>query len=155
MLEFTPLTADDLPFLIEVRNECRECLHDNRVFSLAECEQWFHSARPDFHIIRLQGERIGYFRLSHYDPERGSIYVGADIHKLHRGQGHATRAYEAFLPLVRDRYHVSRVELEVLSHNTAALGLYRKLGFVETSRKTGHAVRDGQVVDSIVMTKSL
>src|SRR5689334_7461162 len=38
---FEKLGLADLPFLIEVRNECRDYLHDNREFSLSQCEQWF------------------------------------------------------------------------------------------------------------------
>src|SRR5205823_9061576 len=92
---FEQLTFDDLPFLIEVRNECREFLHDNRVFTLPECERWFRETKPDFRIIRHHGERIGYFRLTNYDPQDSSIYNGADLHKDFRGRGLARGAYEA------------------------------------------------------------
>lgn len=146
-----PLGLEDLPFLLEVRNACRECLHDNRAFTLAECQNWFLETMPDFHIIRLGGERIGYFRLSHHEPREGSIYVGADVHERFRGRGLAGAAYRVFLPRVKERYRVSRVKLEVLSHNTVAHALYRRLGFVEVDRRTGFAVRGGMPVDSIVM----
>jgi RimJ/RimL family protein N-acetyltransferase len=155
VLIFEPLAVEDLPFLIEVRNDCRDCLHDNRVFTLAECQTWFSTKHPDFYVIKRAGKRIGYFRLSNHDPENASIYVGADLHKRHRGKGLARAAYEAFLPLLKDRYHVSTVKLEVLSHNAVALALYRKLGFVETDRKRGFGVRKGVPVDSIVMQLKL
>jgi RimJ/RimL family protein N-acetyltransferase len=158
MFVFEPLTHDDLAFLIEVRNECRDSLHDNRVFTLTECETWFREKNPPFHIIRYDRERIGYFRLSHHDPgdpEGASIYVGADLHRRFRGRGLARLAYEAFLPLVKDQYQVSVAKLEVLSHNTVARELYRALGFVEIDRKTGVTVRADLPVDSIVMAMSL
>lgn len=155
MFLFAPLTHEDLPFLIEVRNECRDSLHDNRVFTLAECEIWFRQTKPDFHVIWCNGERIGYFRLSNHDLENGSIYIGADLRWHFRGRGLSRLAYEAFLPLLKDRYHVSAVKLEVLTHNTVAHGLYQKLGFVEIDRKKGVALRKGQPVDSIVMVKTL
>ena len=153
MFEFVTLTRDDLPFLIEIRNECRECLHDNRVFTIDQCEAWFLEKKPDFYIVKYDGERIGYFRLSKHDAADASIYVGADLHRRFRGRGLASRAYEAFLPLVKDRYGVSTVRLEVLSHNTVAHRLYCKLGFVEICRKTGFTTRDGISVDSIVMAR--
>ncbi|MEY2480084.1 MAG: L-phenylalanine/L-methionine N-acetyltransferase [Verrucomicrobiota bacterium] len=152
---FEKIGRDDLPFLIEVRNECREFLHDNRLFTLSECERWFHETKPDFRIIRYGGERIGYFRLSNHDPKETSIYIGADLHKSFRGQGLARRAYEAFLPVVTDSYGISVVKLEVLSHNAVAHALYEKLGFIETSRKKGFTVRNGVSVDSIIMQKRL
>jgi RimJ/RimL family protein N-acetyltransferase len=155
MLVFTPLTLEDLPFLVEVRNECRDLLHDNRMFTLDDCRAWFREKQPDFQVIRLDGERIGYFRLSNHDQVDASIYVGADLHRNYRGRGLARLAYEAFLPFLNDRYHVSMVKLEVLSHNSAALRLYQKLGFVEIGRKKGFATRQDRLVDSIVMMRRL
>lgn len=155
MFVFEPLTQEDLPFLLDVRNECRDFLHDNRMFTLAECTTWFREKQPDFHMIRCDGQRIGYFRLSNHDPEDTSIYVGADLHRRFRGRGLAEPAYEAFLPLLKDRYRVSVAKVEVLSHNAPAQELYRKLGFVETGRRTSVTVRNGVQVDSILMALSL
>lgn len=152
---FEKLATDDLSFLVEVRNECREFLHDNRLFTLTECQRWFSESKPDFRIIRYGGERIGYFRLSNYHPEDASIYVGADLHKDFRGQGLARRSYEAFLPFVKDSYGISVLKLEVLSHNAIAHTLYEKLGFIETDRKKAITTRNGLPVDSIVMQKRL
>lgn len=155
MFEFTPLTEEDIPFLIEVRSECRACLHDNREFSLEQCLNWFRTQRPDFHLIRLNGQRIGYFRLSNHDAQRRTIYVGADLEKSFRGQGLGRRAYEEFLPQVKAKYHVDEVQLEVLSNNHVAHRLYLRLGFRETDRKRAFAERDGVTLDSIVMAKQL
>ena len=152
---FDPLTLSDLPFLIEIRNECRDFLHDNRIFTLQECERWFKEAKPDFRVIRFDQVPIGYFRLSHYDPETGSIYIGADLHRDFRGRGLAEAAYKAFIPVLFDEYKVSRLRLEVLSHNSAAKQLYEKLGFEEIERKTDFSSRNGVSVDSIVMQLEL
>src|SRR5205085_500048 len=106
----------DLPFLLEVRNECRDFLHDNRIFTLTECKSWFRENKPDFRLIIYRREPIGYFRLSNYHPESKSIYIGADLHKNFRGHGLARRAYEAFIPTVINSYLVDTFKLEVLSH---------------------------------------
>ena len=152
-MQFAPLTYDDLIFLLEVRNDCRDMLHDDRKFTLEECEQWFRTTRPDFRIIRRDVEPIGYFRLSNHDRGDASIYVGADLHSRFRGKGLGTEAYETFLPLVRDEFQVATFRLEVLSHNTVAIQLYQKLGFVESRRETASVVRHGAVVDNIFMEK--
>lgn len=155
MLEFTPLTEEDLAFLVEVRNECRDCLHDNRVFTLDESVIWFRRKRPDYYVIRINGGRIGYFRTSDYNPNDASIYVGADLHSAYRGRGFAKRAYDAFLPRLKAQYQLRICKLEVLSHNTVAQRLYQKLGFKEIDRKPGYALREGRLVDSIVMVKEM
>ena len=152
---FTPLTEDDLPFLLEIRNECRDSLHDNREFILPECRAWFRETRPEFYLVRHDGKRIGYFRTSNRDAASRSIYVGADLHPDFRGLGLARPAYAAFFVVLRIEQGVSVVTLEVLSHNTVAYGLYLKLGFTEIERTRAVAVRGGRLVDSIVMLKSL
>lgn len=152
---FQPLREEDLPFLLEVRNDCRDMLHDERAFSLQECRAWFRSQHPDFFIVRHNGDRVGYFRLSNRDAADRSIYVGADLHRQFRGHGLARPAYEAFFAMLRDQQQIAVAKLEVLSHNTVALGLYQKLGFVEVGRKTAFATRNGESVDSIVMRRTL
>ena len=154
-LTFEPLTEVDLPFLLEVRSSCRDFLHDDREFTLAESEAWFRAQKPEFYLIRLGGEPIGYFRTSNRDPEDRSIYVGADLHPSFRGRGLATPAYLDFLQWLRDRQGIAMARLEVLSHNTVAIALYRKLGFEEVDRKAAVMVRDGRPVDSIFMRKVL
>jgi RimJ/RimL family protein N-acetyltransferase len=149
------LTEADLPFLLEVRNECRNFLHDPRTFELEACRQWFRSNRPDFRVIRHGGERIGYFRLSQHDAAGRSVYVGADLHQSFRGRGLAKRAYEELFALLRAGREYDTVKLEVLSHNTVAMGLYRRLGFVETGRHADIGVREGKSVDSIIMERPL
>jgi len=152
---FTPLREESLPFLIEVRNECRGFLHNDRAFSLTEAVAWFRAERPDFYLIRYRGETIGYFRLSRWRPAERSIYVGADLHRDFRGRGLAKAAYQVFLPWLKAERQIEVAELEVLSHNTIAIRLYQTLGFEETARKKGVTSRDGRSIDSIVMARRL
>jgi RimJ/RimL family protein N-acetyltransferase len=152
-LEFAPLGIGDLPFLLEVRNECRNYLHDDREFTLAQCREWYRTNNPQVYVIRLGGARIGYFRLGAVDHADHSVYVGADLHRDFRGKGLGLRAYVEFLPWIAGRLSVSWFKLEVLSHNSRAQKLYAKLGFVETGRRKAVAVRDGLLVDSIVMER--
>lgn len=153
VLQFDPLAEDDLPFLVEVRNECRRFLHDDRRFTVEECIQWFATTAPDFHMIRLDGSRVGYFRLGTRNAADASISIGADLHPAWRGRGLGRRGYETFMPVVRDRYEIRRFDLEVLSHNTVARALYERLGFVEVGRVPRFAVREGAPVDSILMSR--
>ena len=145
----------DLPFLLEVRNECRGFLHDDREFTLDECELWYRRSKPEFWLIRYAKEPIGYFRVSNRNEAEGSAYVGADLHCHFRGRGLAKAAYAEFLTLLRRRDNLRVARLEVLSHNLAARRLYELIGFTEIDRKEAVAVRNGTPVDSIVMEKRL
>ena len=49
-----------------------------------------------------------------------------------------------------------KLSLEVFPHNTAAIALYRKFGFVEKGRRVQHYRRaSGELCDSIVMDRLL
>ena len=150
-----PMEYADLPFLIDVRNECREFLHDDRAFTLDECRRWFLQSRPDFWVIMSRGQRVGYVRLSRHDTLHASIYVGADLHKQFRGRGFAKAAYAELFSFLLQQRGIRCVLLEVLSHNVRALRLYEVLGFVEIGRRKQYCLRDDVPVDSIVMRKVL
>lgn len=149
------LQEKDLAFLLDVRNECREFLHDNREFSLAEAVSWFRESRPVFYLIYIGVERVGYIRLGRVDPQQKSVYVGADLHYKYRGKGYARKAYLACFQLLREQYGIKVVKLEVLSHNARAIKLYQSLGFKVTDRLRDFAVREGVAIDNIFMSKEL
>ena len=118
-----PLIKEDLPFLLEIRNECREYLHDSKIFTLEECINWFESTQPKFYILEYLGERIGYFRTSNWSKD--SVYIGLDIHKNYRGKGYAVTAYKLFI----DKLDKEIYYLKVLMKNKRAIHIYKKLGF--------------------------
>jgi len=47
----------------------------------------------------------------------------------------------------------SRIELEVYAHNTAAIALYQRQGFVEEGRKLGARILDGEEQDLVLMAR--
>jgi len=153
MIEFYRLTTDDLSFLNEVRNECAvEYLHDSRIFTLEETIKWFNEVKPVFWIIRLNGEKIGYFRTSNYSLVDESIYVGADLHKDFRGKGLAYESYCKFLPFLFNEFALNKIMLEVLNTNKRAISLYNKLGFKIDEIKIDEILKNGVFVNSIVMS---
>jgi len=148
---FVPLTVADLPFLVEIRNECRSFLHDDRAFTVDEARQWFEMQRPEFWLIQLDGVPIGYFRTSCHSSANRSMIVGADIHKDYRQRGLGYRSWTAFLNRQFVDRNLNKLALEVLATNTRAHALYRKLGFVEEGVKRREIFRDSEWVDSILM----
>ena len=150
---FEELSFEDLPFLIEVRNECREFLHDDRVFTLTECERWFRETKPDFRVIRYRGERIGYFRVSNYNPDDASIYIGADLHKTF-----AAAVWRA--KLMKGSFRFSDNATRFPRSNGGfrfyppPKGLYQTPGFSEPHRKKLQEEK-GREVKRILRTKLL
>ena len=150
--QFTFLQQEHLPFLLEVRNECCEFLHDNRCFSLEEAVDWYTSSKPEYWLILFRGVRIGYFRVSDVSETHKRALVGADLHKDFRGQGLGERAWRAFLGFAFEAFDFHKISLEVLSINQRALNLYVKLGFIEEGVKRHDIRRAGKWIDSILMS---
>jgi dTDP-4-amino-4,6-dideoxygalactose transaminase/RimJ/RimL family protein N-acetyltransferase len=152
MLSIKPLSVDDLPFLLEVRNGCRHLLHDDRHFSLDEARTWFEKEKPRFFLISESEAPVGYFRTALWDDANRHVQIGCDLHPDYRGKGIARGAYTAFMQDLFNREGMNKVWLEVLGNNDRALRLYRRLGFVEEGVKRQHVKRNGAYLDSIVMS---
>lgn len=152
MITFREMTKDDLSFLVEVRNECREMLHDDSVFDLADASKWFDLLHPRFYIIERNSVAVGYFRTSNWDEKNRHLYIGCDLHANFRGQGVAQLAYSSFLRFLFDELGMNKVSLEVLEHNIRAQRLYRKLGFTVEGIKRQEVWRYGRYLDSQLMS---
>jgi len=149
-MEINKLTKEDIPFLVEVRNECRSLLHNNDIFTIEEGIKWFDEKVDDYYLITNEGNKIGYFRTSNLIIG-DSIYIGADIHQKYRGQGLAKRAYKQFISFIVNEYKLNTLYLEVLSTNTVAINLYIKVGFRIYDIEKEVIERDSKMVDNIKM----
>jgi hypothetical protein len=124
MVTLRLLTKEDLPFLLEIRNNysTRKNLENNSIFTLEQCENWFNNLSSPWYIITNEHlEAVGYLRTSGNE-------VGCDIHLLHRRNGYARAAYQEYL---KDKTYAS---LWVFSDNFAK-NLYEQLGFKYTGEK--------------------
>jgi RimJ/RimL family protein N-acetyltransferase len=153
MIDIRKLKKEDLYFLNSVRNECAEVyLHDSRIFSIEETYSWFEKIKPDYYLILYNNISIGYFRLSNYSLVNKNIYIGADLHKDWRGQGLAYESYCKFIPFIFETYNLNKITLEVLSSNSVAINLYKKLGFVQEGTKRKEIYKNGVYIDSEIMS---
>lgn len=148
-MQFREMTVKDLPFFLEIRNECREFLHNNSEFTLEQALDWYtkSAVQQEYFIISYQNTDIGYFRVRATSPV--TLQIGADLHKDYRGLGLAFLAYTEFIKTVT----CYELELEVLATNYRAYNLYKKLGFQSCEVKD--ILRDGKWVASIKMIKEL
>lgn len=153
MIEIRDLSINDLDFFISIRNECaNEFLHDSRIFTIEDAKSWFSNSKPNYYIIRYDNVDIGYFRTSNYSQVNRNIYIGCDLQRDWRGKGLSYLSYLEFIPKLFDNLDLHKISLEVLSTNTVAYNLYKKIGFVEEGRKRDEVLKNNQWVDSIIMS---
>jgi RimJ/RimL family protein N-acetyltransferase len=153
MIEFSKLTYDDLSFLNDVRNECCEIyLHDSDKFTLNQTIEWFNTMKPMFWIIKLDGVSVGYFRTSNYSFKNKNIYIGADLHKDFRDKGIAYDSYCKFIPFLFNEFNLHKISLEVLESNQRGINLYKKLGFKTEGIKRDEVFKNGNWINSIIMS---
>lgn len=149
-MNFSLMIESDLPFFLEVRNQSTEFLHNDTKFNLEEATKWFIEAKPKYIMINLGFKTIGYFRTSEWAEDESSFYLGCDIHPNYRGYGLAQEAYKKIIDIFYLSNKLKSIKLEVLSNNTRAKHIYRKLGFKEVGYGN-KVIKNNQEIDSIIM----
>ena len=95
------------------------------------------------------GDVVGWAYSGHAPSGQASLGMG--IADGYRSVGLGTRLLEGVIDWARER-GAHKVVLEVWPHNTRAIGLYEKLGFVVEGRYRRHwRRRDGSLWDSLQM----
>ena len=127
-LTLKDLSIEDLPFLLEVRNDesTNRWLENKQTFSLEQCKQWFVKTAPKWKIILVDDAPVGYLRI--HDDGGNAIWIGCDIHPNRRRRGYAEEAYRRQIKLLFGAGY-STIYLRVDENNKNAILLYRKLGF--------------------------
>jgi len=152
-LTFRKLEIDDLVFFNNVRNSFSEqFLHNSKQFTIQETEDWFKYNYPDYYIIELENEKIGYFRLSNHSIENKNIYVGMDIAKEYQGKGYGYYVFNKFIDYLFDVYDLNKVSLEVLKTNQKAIRLYEKLGFIYEGEKREEVLKGNKYINSLIFS---
>jgi RimJ/RimL family protein N-acetyltransferase len=129
-----------------------------RNWSLEEQQRRFDSALRDGLLLLAQADGVlaGFLfaRRGEYQRQRHVIDLGVGVRKAFWGRGIATQMFSELdsWALGRD---ILRIELMVMAHNSRAVGLYRRLGFVVEGVKRA-ALRIGDTyVDELIMAKWL
>jgi RimJ/RimL family protein N-acetyltransferase len=107
-------------------------------------------------IATCRDELVG-FLVSHRGPTRRlrhrADFTMAVLRRCHR-RGIGRQLLEA-LSTWAVAQNITRVELTVMSHNSAAIALYQRAGYRREGLKRGSIRIDGRPVDEVVMGKSL
>jgi RimJ/RimL family protein N-acetyltransferase len=114
---------------------------------------------PDGAVLVAEdaGAIVGRLSLAR-DPHPASSHVadlGLMVAATHRRRGVGTALLRAAEEWAADA-RVTKLELHVFPHNTAALALYERAGYEREGYRRAHYRRpDGSVVDAILMAKHL
>lgn len=89
--------------------------------------------------------------LSVYPSSHGFGEIGMAVARDWRGRGVGSALVAAAIQWARER-GLHKLSLSVFPHNAAAIGLYRKLGFVEEGRRMKQYRRaNGELWDTVEM----
>ena len=125
----------------EQRYEIREILlRDNQTIFVAEND----------------GQLIGYLTAcgGRHKRNRQTAYIITGILRGFTSQGIGTRLFEEMEQWAK-RKDIHRLELNVVAHNEAALGLYRKMGFEVEGKKKHSLLINNTYADEYWMAKLL
>jgi ribosomal protein S18 acetylase RimI-like enzyme len=114
--------------------------HDNQIIIVAE----------------HQGALVGYIQAEGgaYERNDHSAMLVIGIQQDYAGQGIGTRLLAAVEDWARQS-GIHRLELTVMRHNSAAVGLYQKMGFVIEGTRADAMLIDGVYVDEYYMARIL
>jgi RimJ/RimL family protein N-acetyltransferase len=112
-------------------------------------------ARGLFLVAERGGAVVGHAFLEPIAPLAVTAHVvrlTMAVHEGEQGQGVGTALLNALLSWARESPRVEKVELQVRASNARAIGLYRRLGFVEEGRKTRRLkISEGEYLDDLYM----
>jgi len=128
-LTLTKMQKEDLPFVNSTRNldSTKLWLENNKTIDLESTCKWFENSNPNWYIIKVGSEKVGYVRTS--DDTGKSLCIGCDIHPLHRRKGYAESCYKTLINDLFEKGYVN-IWLDVFDKNIPAINLYTKLGFI-------------------------
>ena len=107
-------------------------------------------------VAEEEGRLVGYVAASGgaFHRNRHAAYVVIGIRRSHAGQGIGTQLLTRLEQWALAN-EIRRLELTVMAHNDAAVGLYRKVGFEIEGTRRAALVVDGELVDELWMAKLL
>jgi L-phenylalanine/L-methionine N-acetyltransferase len=121
-----------------------------------EVRGWIEKAAPaDIALVATVDDQIvgvaGLHRLTGRQAHVGQIGMG--VHDDWTGKGIGTRLLAALIDPADRWLGLRRLQLTVFSDNEPAIRLYRRFGFEVEGTHREFALRDGALVDALVMAR--
>jgi RimJ/RimL family protein N-acetyltransferase len=153
-----PVLTEDHPWLVELHNdpEVLRNLTDPRPITMEQHLQWWARVLKDDSseerlILEIDEQPIGFTKFYRIDRSNKNCILGADIHKDHRGRGHAHTMWSLMLDRCFTHLDLHRVSLTTAAFNDIAQRVYRRLGFKEEGRLVRSLFRGGAYHDQVAM----
>jgi RimJ/RimL family protein N-acetyltransferase len=107
-------------------------------------------------VAEINGMLVGYLKAfgGKYIKNRHSVYLTAGVLQDFAGRGIGTKLFSELEQWAREN-EIHRLELIVMKHNEAAIGLYTKMGFQIEGTKRNSLFVDGAYIDEYYMGKLL
>ena len=107
-------------------------------------------------VAEQDNQLVGYLEASGgtFKRNRHSAYLVIGIMQAFTGQGIGTQLFQSLEEWAK-QHHIHRLELTVMTHNTAGIALYKKLGFAIEGTRRHSLLINGQYVDEFYMAKLL
>ena len=107
-------------------------------------------------VAEQDNQLVGYLAASGgtFKRNRHNAYLVIGIQQAFTGQGIGTQLFQT-LGKWTQQQHIHRLELTVMTHNTAGIALYKKQGFAIEGTKRHSLLINDQYVDEYYMSKLL
>ena len=104
-----------------------------------------------------QDRFMGHIDLASLNKENTShrAMLGMGVHRDHRKKGLGQKLIAAVIDWAKRETEVEHIDLLVLSTNTAAIALYRKMGFEEYGRHIDKFRIEGDSLNTVMMTRNI
>jgi putative acetyltransferase len=97
---------------------------------------------------------VGMIGIHHYEGRRAhASSIGMFVHDDYQRQGVGSGLLQHAITLCEQWRQIKRIELTVFTDNEAAIGLYKKHGFVIEGTLKGYAYREGEFADTYSMAR--
>lgn len=156
-MQLRPVSDGDHEWLVELHNdpEVLRNLTNPQPITMQQHLEWWKSTRADQRQLRLifyvNDERVGFTKFYNIDHVNHNVVLGADIHKSHRGKGHAKNMWAMMLNVSFFALRMRRASLTTAEFNEIGQRVYRGIGFKEEGRLVESLFRDDKYYDQICM----
>ena len=122
----------------------------------AQIEILLREENQTIFVAEQDNQLVGYLEASGgiFKRNRHCVYLVIGILQAFTGQGIGTQLFQSLEEWAKQQ-HIHRLELTVMTHNTAGITLYKKQGFAIEGTKRHSLLINGRNVDEYYMAKLL